>query len=193
MLVVLLCILMQGCRPLARTENGTTPPSPPPISSYESSLYCFNQRYIVSSGGLYGIVDTLGRVLVPISYDSVDFLSDEVSLLGKDGLYFLSDKDGRVFAQSMDENELTTYFQRLHEDYLLSQSRFWDSVLDSFEDMSGQMLSLRGRRLSKTQRNLLLSKKEEIERLLGETAAPPTEQQRMRFERIVERYREIAR
>ena len=65
---------------------------------YDDTVYCFNQRSIVTLGSQKGLIDENGtRILAP-EWDSIEFLDDEVALLGRSGLWYLCTRDGRFFA-----------------------------------------------------------------------------------------------
>lgn len=132
--------------------------------SYDDSVYCFNLRSIVSREGLKGIADLDGNVVLPLEWDSIEFLDDDVALLSRSGLWYLSTKDGRIFAQATDPSELeassTELFTRMQEDDL----RHWDSVLDQLEALSHACISS----ARKGMNECILSEQNKLQQLLRE-------------------------
>ena len=82
-------------------------------SQNRQEVYCFNQRYIVSESGKYGMTDQQKKEILPIVYDGISFLTDDIALLSRYGSFMLSDKWGRIFAESSSRKELENNCQEL--------------------------------------------------------------------------------
>ena len=71
---VFLPAVLASCHGAAvRTQEAAARPA------YEDSVYCFNGRMIVSSEGRKGLADTLGHVILPLEWEQVEFLDDDVA------------------------------------------------------------------------------------------------------------------
>lgn len=118
-----------------------------PVVAYEDTVYCFNQRSIVSAGGLKGVIDDDGQVILSPEWDSIEFLSDEVALLSRSGLWYLCTRDGRLFAESGNPSDLETSFrERLAEMQDLDLA-YWDAVLDQLDQLRAACLQASSRRV----------------------------------------------
>ena len=54
-------------------DNGHKIPAP---EAYTTMTYCFNGTSIVSNLDKYGIIDTLGNILLPLRYDNITYITD---------------------------------------------------------------------------------------------------------------------
>ena len=114
---------------------------------WDDSVYCFNQRSIVTLKGLQGIVDTDGRTVLAPEWDGVEFLDDNIALLCKSGIWSLCTRDGRVFAQSLDLQSLENSYLTLYEEMLEGDRQYWDRVLDCLEELEESCLAAPSRKL----------------------------------------------
>ena len=69
--------------------------------------YCFNGTSIVSNLDKYGIIDTLGNILLPLRYDNITYITDELAAAREKGLYCLVDTKGHVLAECIRDGEMT--------------------------------------------------------------------------------------
>ena len=154
--------------------------SAPRISAtkaYDDSVYCFNMRSIVSRDGLKGITDLEGNVVLPLEWDSIEFLDDDVALLSRSGLWYLSTRDGRIFGQSDDASELEASFKEMFTRMQEDDMRYWDDVLDQLEAC---IASAR-----KGMNESILSQRNKLQQLLEEShGTAMTKEQEKRLELI---------
>ena len=95
----------------------------PEAQAYEDSVYCFNQRSIVSAGGLYGMTDTSGTRILPLAYTSLEFLSDEVALGRREGRWYLLTRDGETVRQG-DSRRVADDWEAAYESWLQRRDSF---------------------------------------------------------------------
>lgn len=145
---------------------------------YDDSVYCFNMRSIVSRDGLKGITDTEGNILLPLEWDSIEFLDDDVALLSRSGLWYLSTKNGRIFGQGDNASELEASFK---ETFALMQEddmRYWDHVLDQLEALSYACIANAHKGMNES----ILSERNKLQLLLDE--APGTAMNKAQEKRL---------
>ena len=113
--------------------------------TYEDTVYCFNQRSVVSLEGKKGLIDTEGQVVLEPEWDSIEFLDDEVALLSRSGIWYLCTKDGRLFAETSDPGILESSFHALLAEMQDNFSLLFDVPKDA--DINGFLLSCGDTRL----------------------------------------------
>ena len=113
----------------------------PEAQAYEDSVYCFNQRSIVSAGGLYGMTDTSGTRILPLAYTSLEFLSDEVALGRRGGRWYLLTRDGETVRQG-DSRRVADDWEAAYESWLQRRDSFWDVALDRYEALCHTCIAL---------------------------------------------------
>lgn len=159
------------------------------LASYDDTLYCFNGRSIVHAEGFAGLIDDSGRLLLAPEWDSIEFLDDETALLQKNDRWFLTTRDGRVFAESEEPAGLENNFRELSDAMHDADIRRWDAVLDNLDALCSSCLRL-GRRAPDEETLALYSAFKEQ---LGQACAPMTSSQQNRFEEIVRRFNTFSR
>lgn len=122
-------------------RRSVAPSASQPVA-YEDSVYCFNQRSIVSAGGLYGMVDKEGNRILPLGYQSLEFLSDEVALGCLDGRWQLLTRDGEIIREGPDRS-LSDAYAQAYESWLQRRENFWNVALDKYEDLCNTCIALR--------------------------------------------------
>ena len=137
-----LALLLASCREASEPQPLT---EARPV--WEDSVYCFNQRSIVTLKGLHGIVDTDGSTVLAPEWDEVEFLDDNIALLCKSGIWSLCTRDGRIFAQSLDLQSLENSYPALYEEMLEGDRQYWDGVLDCLEELEESCLAAPSRKL----------------------------------------------
>ena len=131
MRVLPFCLLLVS---LSSCQVGKSRPDVPPATvDFEDTVYCFNQRSIVTLGGRKGLIDDSGSCILAPEWDTIEFLDDEVALLSRAGLWYLCTRNGRVFAEEMEKEPLeSSFWERLSamqdQDYI-----YWEKVLDQLE------------------------------------------------------------
>lgn len=70
-------------------DKGLKIPAP---EAYTTMKYCFNGTSIVSNLDKYGIIDTLGNILLPLRYDNITYITDELAAAQEKGLYWAQRK-----------------------------------------------------------------------------------------------------
>ena len=151
---------------------------------YEDSIYCFNGRSIVSLDGLWGLLDSDGGVILEPAWDAIVFLSDDVAMLQRSGLYYLCTRDGRVFAENTDPDVLENSFQELLTDLEYADRQKWDQVLDRLESLCDACIDDARRKPNKR----ILQEKEALQSQLNGVSGQMTRQQERRLEQIVEKF-----
>ncbi|MBR5403273.1 MAG: hypothetical protein IK113_03495 [Bacteroidales bacterium] len=180
--------LVLFCLTACKTERADLP-SYASSATFDDTLYCFNQRYIVHLDGKAGIIDDSGKVCLKPEWDSAEFLDDEVALLSRGGVFYLCTKDGRVFAESSSVLELIGNADDLLLHAMDEDVRHWDSVLDALEELCDVCLSSRSRKIND---NILIAHQALQEKLQGASGSMTTIQQE-RLEEIVTRFQTFYR
>lgn len=176
---VFLPVVLASCHGAAvRTQEAAARPA------YEDSVYCFNGRMIVSSEGRKGLADTLGHVILPLEWEQVEFLDDDVALLGRAGLFYLCTADGRIFAESADREDLERDYIRLLSGLKEADSGQWDQVLDQLEALCASCLAAKPRHVDKK----ILEEKAALVSLLDGIPGRMSPEQEARLARIESRF-----
>ncbi len=147
-------------------------------SQNRQEVYCFNQRYIVSEGGKFGMTDQQKKEILPIVYDGISFLTDDIALLSRYGSFMLSDKWGRIFAESSSRKELENNCQELYDQVLSDDFSFWEIVLREFEIFADKCCEAKKLR---NPDSFLLPYRQKIEDLLKMKRGRMTKDQLLRF------------
>ena len=150
-------------------------------SQSRQEVYCFNQRYIVSEGGKYGMTDQQKKEILPIVYDGISFLTDDIALLSRYGSFMLSDKWGRIFAESSSRKELENNCQELYDQVLSDDFSFWEIVLREFEIFADKCCEAKKLR---NPDSFLLPYRQKIEDLLKMKRGRMTEDQLLRLKTL---------
>lgn len=117
-------------------------PSQAALNHYEDSVYCFNGRSIVQAGGLYGMTDSIGTLILPLEYQSLEFLSDEVALGEREGHWYLLTREGEVARQG-NAPHVAEGWETAYEGWLQRRDNFWDVALDRYEALCNTCIALR--------------------------------------------------
>ena len=147
-------------------------------SQNRQEVYCFNQRYIVSEGGKFGLVDKQKKEILPVVYDGISFLTDDIALLSRYGSFMLSDKWGRIFAESSSRKELENNCQELYDQVLADDYIYWNDVIEEFYKFADKCWEVKGRLNAES---LLLPYRQKIENLLKMKRGRMTEVQLILF------------
>lgn len=184
-----LAFLFPAILSLLASSCGNVPSSPAPeqpCASYNDTLYCFNGRSIVHLDGLAGLIDDSGHLLLAPEWLSIEFLDDETALLQGNGRYCLCTKDGRVFAESVSQEELEQNSRELLARMQDSDIRLWDNILDRLDDLCSLCIS-------RAPNKEILASYAALKELLSQAEAPMTASQQTRFEDTVRRFNTFAR
>ena len=149
--------------------------------AFDDTLDCLNGMYIVTRDGLKGLMDSSGALLLEPSWDEIEFLSGEVALLSKGGLFHLCGPDGRVFAEGVDRESLAESFQGLYERSLFDGIRRWDEVMDNLDSLCWVCLSPDGTKD-------VAKHFERLRRSLQSASGKMTRNQSARMEEIEDRF-----
>ncbi|MBR6465672.1 MAG: hypothetical protein IKS82_04475 [Bacteroidales bacterium] len=148
-------------------------------------IYCFNQRYICSEGGKFGMLDKQKKEVLPMVYDGISFLTDDIAILSRYGSFLLCDRWGRIFAESSSEEDLEERCQDLYDQVLEEDRLYWEKVLEAYIEFRDSCLRLRGKPNALSQ---LLPLKQKIGELLSLSRGRMTEDQMARFKSITDGY-----
>ena len=157
--------------------------------AYEDSVYCFNQRSIVTFEGKKGVVGEQGELILAPEWDAIEFLDDEVALLQKSGLYYLCTRDGRIFAESHEMESLERSFRQrlaeMHDADVLS----WNRVLDQLEVLCDACLACDGRKPD----SQLIHEDTVLREYLNNATGAMNQEQKLRLERIGKKFDSLYR
>ena len=126
-----------GCVAGQRPESDASMPH----TVYDDTVYCFNGRSIVHSGGLAGCIDADGREIIPPIWDSLEFLSNDIIMLFRSGLAVLATKDGRVLSESAAPEELEVEAESRFSRMQIADIIYWDGVLDRLDSLCNLCLA----------------------------------------------------
>lgn len=177
-------VLSVGCSQIRRPGQAETP-----VVHYEDSVYCFNGRSIVSSGGLWGLVDQTGQVILEPEWDSIEFMDDDVALLRRDGLYYLCTRDGRFFAENTDAGMLEGSYRELLSAMEYEDLLKWDRVLDRLEALCDACIASRGIRPDRK----VLEEKTALQSELAAASGRMSSHQESRLEQIVAKFNSFSK
>ena len=178
-LASLICIVLNsscGNKPAALPQ---APVKNSPEVVYETSTYCFNGTSIVSVAGKWGIVDTLGHIIMPVVYDHIAYITDDMVEASEGDLHYLADSKGNILAETrhrgaMDESTVMDWAAAVAE----RARKSWDEVLDSYEELASLCLS------ASPDEKAIQAKADKIREQIEEIRGSMTKDQRARFELI---------
>ena len=151
-------------------DKGHKIPAP---EAYTTMTYCFNGTSIVSNLGKYGIIDTLGNILLPLRYDNITYITDELAAAQEKGLYCLVDTKGHVHRE-MTADEMAAWA----EDVSKKVRQSWDDVLAGYGELSDLCRS------EAPDNEAIRKKAEEIQESLAKTVGSMSKDQKAQFESV---------
>ena len=146
--------------------------------SFTDTLDCLNGMFIVATEDGQGLMDSSGSLILEPSFDEIEFILPDVALLGKNGLYRLCARDGRIFAEGAEREDLVSSAQDLYEKRMFEEMRRWDSALDELE-------LLRDECLNPGSEDTVTARLEAFKSALGNVSGRMTDSQRARLEKIL--------
>lgn len=157
-------------------DNGHKIPAP---EAYTTMTYCFNGTSIVSNLDKYGIIDTLGNILLPLRYDNITYITDEIAAAQEKGLYCLVDTKGHVLAECIRDGEMTAdEMAAWAEDVSKKVRQSWDDVLAGYGELSDLCRS------EAPDNEAIRKKAEEIRESLAKTIGSMSKDQKAQFESV---------
>ena len=152
---------------------------------YDTETDCLNGTMIVSLDGEYGLTDTSGRVIMPVIYDNIYFLTDDVGVAFTGSLCCYFDKDGNRLGETDTDSEtspevLLETYSKIERD----RRRQWDDILGRYEELSRYC---RSDSASAGDAELMA---EEIRTALESVDGPMEKDQRARFESTYSSYKD---
>ena len=168
LIMVLLCL--QGCRH-SGGQSGS-------IAEYDSVTPCLNGTGIVSRGGKFGVIDSAGVELVPLVFDDLFYLTDDIAaaIIGENCEFY--DRTGRRLGQTMsgktDPESLLKAYSLIREDL----RKKWDMILDSYQRLDTYCAS--GLATPEQAKQMA----DDIRKALGGISGPMGKDQQARFEAI---------
>lgn len=157
-------------------DKGHKIPAP---EAYTTMTYCFNGTSIVSNLDKYGIIDTTGNVILPIRYDNITYITDEIAAAREKGLYCLVDTKGHVLAECIRDGEMTAdEMAAWAEDISKKVRQSWDDVLAGYGELSDLCRS------EAPDNETIRKKAEEIRESLAKTVGSMSKDQKAQFESV---------
>lgn len=168
--IILAFCISAGC---GRTRE------PVPKPEFDTETYCFNGTSIVSKDGRWGIADTSGNIVLPLRYDNVAYVTDEIAAASEGTLRYLIDRGGNVIAETVSDTMLSDEaLMDWAEEVSAGIREKWDRVLDSYAELA-RLCSASG-----TDKDSITSKAGEIREMLEEISGSMSRDQLSRFEMI---------
>lgn len=157
-------------------DKGHKIPAP---EAYTTMTYCFNGTSIVSNLDKYGIIDTTGNVILPLRYDNITYITDEIAAAREKGLYCLVDTKGHVLAECIRDGEMTAdEMAAWAEDISKKVRQSWDDVLAGYGELSDLCRS------EAPDNEAIRKKAEEIRKSLAKTVGSMSKDQKAQFESV---------
>lgn len=157
-------------------DKGHKIPAP---EAYTTMTYCFNGTSIVSNLDKYGIIDTTGNVILPLRYDNITYITDEIAAAREKGLYCLVDTKGHVLAECIRDGEMTAdEMTAWAEDISKKVRQSWDDVLAGYGELSDLCRS------EAPDNEAIRKKAEEIRESLAKTVGSMSKDQKAQFESV---------
>lgn len=157
-------------------DKGHKIPAP---EAYTTMTYCFNGTSIVSNMDKYGIIDTTGNVILPLRYDNITYMTDEIAAAREKGLYCLVDTKGHVLAECIRDGEMTAdEMSAWAEDISKKVRQSWDDVLAGYGELSDLCRS------EAPNNEAIRKKAEEIRESLAKTVGSMSKDQKAQFESV---------
>ncbi len=99
--------------------------------------YCFNGCAIIDNGGLYGLLATTGKLLLPAEYNSIKFITPELAAATKGGCTVIVNNLGYVLEQTTLPPDSIAHNLSKYEELLrkkqISDESYWNNLLDRYE------------------------------------------------------------
>ena len=159
-------------------------PGPDAVRAYDDSVYCFNGCYVVSREGRLGVIDSSGRQILAPEWDTAEFLEDDIALLSRHGVYYLSTDTGRIFAESADPEMLEKEARMRLNEVLYADYQAWNEVLDQLESLSQACLAGQGKRPGQR----IVQARERLLKSLSHVSGTMTPEQESRLDAIVNHF-----
>ena len=157
-------------------DKGHKIPAP---EAYTTMTYCFTGTSIVSNLDKYGIIDTTGNVILPLRYDNITYITDEIAAAREKGLYCLVDTKGHVLAECIRDGEMTVdEMTAWAEDISKKVRQSWDDVLAGYGELSDLCRS------EAPDNEAIRKKAEEIRESLAKTVGSMSKDQKAQFESV---------
>lgn len=157
-------------------DKGHKIPAP---EAYTTMTYCFNGTSIVSNMDKYGIIDTTGNVILPLRYDNITYITDEIAAAREKGLYCLVDTKGHVLAECICDGEMTAdEMAAWAEDISKKVRQSWDDVLAGYGELSDLC------RREAPDNEAIRKKAEEIRESLAKTVGSMSKDHKAQFESV---------
>lgn len=160
-LAIIVALVAFGC---TSVQKNTTAPSLEKERGYDDTVYCFNGRSIVHREGLAGCIDDAGNEIIPPSWDSLEFLTDDIIMLYRSGLAVLATRDGRIFSGNAAPEDLEGNYEDLYSKMEVADILYWDNVLDRLDILCNKCLLLPA--ADRVQDPSVLSESDELRRIL---------------------------
>ncbi len=177
------CMLVFSCAQTPE-QSGEVPEEP-----IEGRWSCFNGREIVLQNDRYGLVKENGETVLASVYDSIEFLDNDIALLGKDGLFYLCDRNGRMLSGAVCQDSLRLGWNQIVARVLEDDRLSWEKVLRDYDELCHACKAVRGRRLSRKEYARVEGLQEQVFRSLREATGAPTVSQKARLESLSIDYR----
>jgi len=124
-LFLTLLLVLCGC-----SDKGT----PSEITKFDSRENCFNGTYLVSAGNRFGTADEKGNILLPLIFDKIEYITDEVACAYLGETIYVAGADG-FFRENVpaSDNLDSDTIVRIYNEALDSSFAGWKEVLEQYE------------------------------------------------------------
>lgn len=115
---------------------------PAEMIDFDTESSCLNGTMIVSSNGKYGLADTCGRVILPVGYDEIYFLTDDLAVAFNGDLCCFFDKGGQRLGESIaGQDSSPEELMEIYSGIEKTRREQWDTILNRYEDFRKYCLS----------------------------------------------------
>jgi len=174
--LIFLLLLLVGC-----AQRGDDAP-------YDTKESCLNGIYLVSRGDLFGAIDEEEKVLLPVIYDRVEMISDDVFCAYLDDMLFVADRGGNIVG-TMPLAECTSDADvlRFYNDGVDDSFNNWEAVLEGYSRLSAICMDkAKSVEEARSQADL-------VEEMLRSAKGVMSEEQKTRFNKIKNDFKEYRR
>ncbi len=154
------------------------------VRNYDSHVDCLNGTCIVTAKGRYGLVDNLGKEILPPVYDDICYLTDEIAAAFSGQSCEFFDRSGRRLAEATVSDTTTpSELLYIYKGYREECRIQWDCILDKYARLHEYC---RSEKASAAEVQLMT---EEIRKALRAVEGPMEKDQKAAFEALYSDYR----
>lgn len=167
---------------------------------FDSFNYCFNDCAIIGSDGRQGLISISGKLHLPMEYNTINFITSQLAVATNGTTSIIIDNRGHVIEETTLHPDSILHnlphYEELLRNKLLTDAKYWDTLLDSYESLCNSCLEVKilAKSSKKSRKEIQASLQDiikeamAVESMLKESSGRMTSQQLERFNGITGKY-----